>query len=265
MNQPKAARSLSPTLEKMREQIRSSFDPEFDFQSPGQVPWCRLEKPLAQARIAVVSTSGLHLASDSPFRAGVDPLGDTSFRIVPQDTKPEALALDAHYVDQRLTASDPEVALPTRALAALAAAGEIGAVAPRHYCFCGGILRPFPGLSESATQVFECLREDQVDAVVLAPTCSICVQTVCLLARELESRGLPTVCLTLVEELSRIVGAPRTLRVRFPFGAAFGDPGNRSLQRAVLEEALGLLVTASSRDEIQTSQHGWRRPPQEEP
>ena len=40
--------------------------------------------------------------------------------------------------------------------------------------------------------------------------------------------------------------APRVVGVEFPFGHAFGMPGNRAMQRQVLELALRVLAGASA-------------------
>lgn len=87
------------------------------------------------------------------------------------------------------------------------------------------------------------------------------MQTVCLLARELEARGLVTVTLSQEPELARIVGAPRVLELAFPFGAPFGDAGNASLHRAVLEEAWTWLTEATEPGAIRRSPLAWRRDP----
>jgi hypothetical protein len=96
---------------------------------------------------------------------------------------------------------------------------------------------------------------------VLLPTCSLCVQTMCLVARELEGRGFATAVVSLIPELSEIVGAPRTLNVVFPFGAPCGDPQHTELHRAVLMEALELLTEAQQAGEARDSRNAWRRSP----
>jgi glycine/betaine/sarcosine/D-proline reductase family selenoprotein B len=179
--------------------------------------------------------------------------------MIPHGTPSRLLALDAPYVDQKYTPADVEVALPMAALGELHREGHIGAPAPNHASFCGGILRPLPGLADSVESLHRALRDDGTTGVILLPTCSICVQTTCILARELEKRGMPTVAISLLPELSAIVGAPRTLVVRFPFGAPAGDPGNGDLHRAVLSEAIDLLLEAKAAGEVRTSALAWRR------
>lgn len=233
-------------------------DPAFRVLRRASIPWTPLARPIASARVALLTTGALHRRGDRPFRALEDPAGDASFRVVPHAATEAELDLDAPYVDAKHTARDPEVALPRRALDALVARGIAGSAAREHYSFCGGVLRPFPGLRASAEELVERARAGGVDAIVLAPTCSICVNTVALLAGEIEARGIATASLTLLPEITRAVGVPRALALKFPFGAPCGDPGNASLQQAVLAEALELLASAE-RGELRTSRHLWRR------
>jgi hypothetical protein len=251
----------NPALLRIVERIRNEIDPDFDFVSPGPPPWCPAPASLREAPVALVTTAGLHLKGEPPFRALEDPLGDTTFRLIPDRTPSSRLDLAAPYVDQRLIPQDTEVALPTAALETLHRRGLSGPAARRHASFCGGIVRPLPGLEESAERLAELFREDGARAVILLPSCPLCVQTVCLLARALERRGFPTVCVTLVPELSRIVGAPRSLAVRFRFGAPCGDPGNAALHRAVLREALELLERAEGPGALLESRLKWREAP----
>ena len=247
-----------PALVRIRERIRNEIDPGFEFRSPGPPPWCPASPGLRQAPVALITSAGLHLKGDTPFRALEDPLGDTTFRIIPDGTPSTHLDLTAPYVDQRIIPEDTEVALPMMALQALHRDGHSGPPAPRHASFCGGIVRPLPGLEQSAEQLAVLFREDGVASVILLPSCPLCVQTVCFLARGLERRGFPTVCVTLLAELSRIIGAPRSLSARFRFGAPCGDPGNAPLHRAVLREALELLQLAEGPGTLVESRFRWR-------
>ncbi len=249
----------STLLDRVVASIRAELDPSFEFRSPGPIPWCAASVDAARGPVALVTTAGLHLLSDPPFAD--DRLGDTSFRIVPRGTAPEELDLLAPYVDRKYIPGDPEVALPLDALERLHLRGAAGPPAPRHVSFSGGIVHPLPGLLPAASDVARIFREDGVGAVVLLPSCSLCVQTVCILARELEASGVPTVALTLLPELTRIVGAPRALALRFPFGAPAGDPGNAPLHEAVLLEALRLLIDAEAPGTLRESSHAWRRSP----
>jgi D-proline reductase (dithiol) PrdB len=65
-----------------------------------------------------------------------------------------------------------------------------------------------------------------------------------VLARWIETAGIPTVTVTMMPAVAEERRAPRIVGVEFPFGHAFGPPHDRALQRRVLELALRLLAGA---------------------
>lgn len=249
----------TPLLNRLRAHLRAGLDPNYEFLAFDDVPWTTPRASVRELRVALLSTADLHRRGDAPFESLETPWGDTSFRVIAHGLAESELALDAPYVDEKYIPRDPEVALPRRALDQLVAAGEVGSAAARHYSFAQGIVRPYPGLAQSAERVAEHLRLDRVDAVVLLPTCSLCVQTVAVLARELEARGFATVALTTLPELTTRVGAPRALASRFPFGAPAGDPGHRALHVAMLREALSLIDAARAPRTLVETALRWRR------
>lgn len=62
-----------------------------------------------------------------------------------------------------------------------------------------------------------------------------------LVARELERRGIATVTLSMLEEVTRKVKPPRTLLVPFGWGQPLGPPGEAELHRRVARAALAML------------------------
>ncbi len=69
----------------------------------------------------------------------------------------------------------------------------------------------------------------------------MCNQAVCLVAAELERRGVSTVALVLLRHVAEAVRPPRALVVPFRHGYALDRPNDPDRQRAVLEAALALL------------------------
>lgn len=249
----------TPVLNRLLAHLHAGLDPRYDFLAFDDVPFVTPRASVRKLRVALVATADLHRRGDEPFVSLETPLGDTSFRVIPHELPESELALDAPYVDEKYIPRDPEVALPRRALDELVERGAVGSAAPRHYSFAQGIVRPYPGLAESAERVTELLRADRVDALVLLPTCSLCVQTVAVLAREFEARGFATVALTNLPELTERVGAPRALASKFPFGAPAGDPGHRALHVAMLSEALARIDAATEPRTIVETTLRWRR------
>jgi hypothetical protein len=80
-----------------------------------------------------------------------------------------------------------------------------------------------------------------------------------LIARVLESYGMSTVNLSLNREISAKVGAPRSLYLRFPYGAALGEPGNVDQQRTILKDMLYALQSIEEPGTIIDLPYRWRR------
>ncbi len=62
-----------------------------------------------------------------------------------------------------------------------------------------------------------------------------------LIAGVIEKQGIPTICLSLLREVSEKVRPPRTLFVPFPMGSPLGEAGNPDLQTRTIRAALALL------------------------
>ena len=66
-----------------------------------------------------------------------------------------------------------------------------------------------------------------------------------LIARAIEERGIPTVCVVMNRDITDNVKTPRALFVHFPYGAPLGPAGNAAVQEAVVRAALELLIGAT--------------------
>jgi len=67
-----------------------------------------------------------------------------------------------------------------------------------------------------------------------------------VLARWIEASGIPTVVVTMMPAVAEERRAPRIVGVEFPLGHSFGMPGDKAMQRRVLELALRVLAGASA-------------------
>ena len=120
-------------------------------------------RPLAGARVSVVSSAGLFQTGDSPFS-----LGDASFRII--DALSPATIHMSHVsvsYDRVGFAQDLNVVFPIERLNALAQEGVIGSVARHHYSVMGAT-DPI-AMQASASAVAARMREDSVDIALLLP------------------------------------------------------------------------------------------------
>ena len=126
-------------------------------------PWVK-PPPLAQCRIAIVTTAGVHRKGDRPFGPGA-----TDYRIIPGDAKAADLVMSHQSVNFDRTGfqEDHNVAFPLDRLNELAKQGVVGAVADFHYSFMGAT--QIRQLETKAKELAQLLKDDGVDAVLLTP------------------------------------------------------------------------------------------------
>lgn len=129
-------------------------------------PWAPFNKSLSQARIAVMTTGGIHLAHQEAF----DVDGDHSYREIPLDTPLEDFRVAHTHYDTNGVAEDVDAVFAIHRLQELAAEGIVGEAQSPTYSFMGYI-RDVAGLMEvSAPDVAQRLKADGVDGVVIGTT-----------------------------------------------------------------------------------------------
>lgn len=138
------------------------------------VPWTPLAKPLAQARIALVTTAGINVRGEEPpFDYAQEQTrpdwGDPTYRTLPSSLRQEQVQTGHLHINNDDLDADINVALPVHQLNELAAAGVIGSVADRHYSFMGYQPDTTEWRERYAPEVARRLRDDRVDGVVLTP------------------------------------------------------------------------------------------------
>jgi D-proline reductase (dithiol) PrdB len=106
---------------------------EADCPQFATTPWVT-GSALSQRRVAIVSSAGLVVRGEMPFRGR-----DADYRAIPSGTTPEELLISHISVnfDRTGLQEDWKVAFPLDRLKELAADGVIGSVAETHYSFMG--------------------------------------------------------------------------------------------------------------------------------
>ena len=140
------------------------------WETEGEIPWTQVVKPLREARLALVTTAGIHHAGQPPFNMS-DKDGDPGFRELDGATLFDAFRITHDYYDHSDADRDPNVVLPLVPLQELVAEGVLGGLAETHYGFMGHIDgRHILTLIEvQAQEVARRLKQDRVDLVLLAP------------------------------------------------------------------------------------------------
>jgi D-proline reductase (dithiol) PrdB len=127
------------------------------------IPWSPLKKPLAEATVALVTTGGVHLCSDTPFVLK----SDSTYRSIPRTATNAELCITHEHYDRRDAARDLNLIFPLERLLELEAEGIVGRVAETHYGF-GFVDNPHDLLAPGH-RVGTLLAQANVDLVLLVP------------------------------------------------------------------------------------------------
>ncbi len=151
---------LSDLPEYEREHLISKSD-----EPVGPPVWVNPQKRLAEMRIALLTTAGLHFRDAPAFE-----FADATFRPISTEEDANTLVMShsSANFDKSGFAEDVNLVYPIDRFRELAASGKIGSVASVHYSFMGAGLLP-EAYAESASQVAGMLKQDNVDAVFLTP------------------------------------------------------------------------------------------------
>ncbi len=152
--------------------LLSSTIPVEEFS--GHIPWAEPSKPLSVSKVALVSTAGLSMKGDEPFDMDTErkrpSWGDPSWRRLRSDASSDTIVANHLHIDTSYIQRDLNVALPLDRLRELADSGLVGSSAETHYSIMG-----YQGpdkstlTNETAPQIAEAMRSEEVDLAVLAP------------------------------------------------------------------------------------------------
>ena len=236
-----------PYLQRVRDYyVALGYGAPYEWAHYAEVPFHRLDKPLPECRVALITTA-------APYQPGKGDQGPGApynaaakfYAVYSGDTAQDHDLRISHVAIDRIhtTAEDAAVYFPLAELRRAAATGQIGSVAPR---FHGAPTNR----SHRATLDVDCpeivarCREDAADAAILIPNCPVCHQTLSLAARMLEENGISTVVMGCAKDIVEHVGVPRFLFSDFPLGNGAGRPNDAASQAFTLHLALGLLERA---------------------
>ncbi len=133
------------------------------------VPLARLNKPLAEARVVMVSSCGVHLRTQRPMDV-THPLGYFGFRRVPSSARHDDLIIHQLKFPHDDADLDINVSFPVERLQEMVEAGELGSLSESFYSFIGYNMDPEKFEAEVATPIADAIgREAHADLALLVP------------------------------------------------------------------------------------------------
>ena len=253
-----------PYLQRIRDYYQGlGYGAPYRWAHYAEVPFQPLAKPLAQCRVALITTASPYQPDKgnqgpgAPYNAAAKFYnvysGDTA---IDHDLRISHVAYDRAHT----TAEDSNTWFPLPQLRLKAAAGRIGAVSHRfHGAPTNRSQRTT--LNQDCPELLARCRADRADAAILVPNCPVCHQTVSLAARHLEANGIATIVMGCAKDIVEYVGVPRFLFSDFPLGNSAGRPRDPASQSFALELALRVLESAPAPRTTVQSPLRWDRDP----
>ena len=156
-----------PRMEDLNEYQRSR-DLMFACMEHDASPFNPLRKELSQAKVALVTTAGLHLRGDKPFFDR----GDPSYRIIPSNTPARDIVQSHNSIGFDHTAfyRDVNITFPVDRLHELVERSVIGCLSENFYSFAGSLWDPREQMDVTGPEVVRRLLDEDVDVVLFMPT-----------------------------------------------------------------------------------------------
>lgn len=157
-------------------------------------------------------------------------------------------------------ADDLSTYFPLSALRRAAHQGWIGDVASRFHSLPTNRSNRI-STAIDAPKIVSRVRAEKAKAAILVANCSVCHQSLALVARALEAAGVVTVLMGCAKDIVEHCGVPRFLFRNFPLGNAAGRPHDRASHEDTHRLALNLLQFATApRTTVQSVQR-WSANP----
>jgi len=228
-----------------------------------KVPFTRLQKPLSQSVLGLITTAVQFDPSKGDQGPGAPYNAAAKFYEPyksPINQKHDLRIAHVGIDRKNANMTESECWFPLAAARRVVEMGRLQMVSPNFYGLPTNRSQRHT-LEIDAPQILEMLRADYVDVAILIPNCPICHQSQSLLARYLEEAGIPTVVMGAAKDIVEYCGVPRFLFSDFPLGNAAARPNDPASQDLNFELALRLLESAPAPRTTVQSPLVWSQDP----
>ena len=253
---------MSPPVPYMRRTrdwyLALGFDNPYVWAHNTDIPFTPLKKPVSETKLALITTASPYQPDKGDQGPGAPYNASAKFyEVYSGDVRQDHDLRIAHVAIDRdhTSMEDSGTWFPLPVLRAVA--GRLfGSLAPRFHGLPTNRSQRHT-LAVDAPEILKRCRDDGAEAALFVPNCPVCHQSVTLVARHLETAGIPTVIMGCARDVVEHAGAPRFLFSDFPLGNSAGKPFDPQSQAKTLALALATLGTATGPGETVSNPQIW--------
>jgi D-proline reductase (dithiol) PrdB len=214
----------------------------YPFIENSHAPFTPVQRALPMLNLALVTSAGAYIDGTEPFDTDSRD-GDTNFREIPIEVGPEDLKYAAKGYDPAAVLQDRNAQIPIERLLEYQENAVIGNLNNVWWSLSSYIPNAALVAREMAPKIADRLVRYDVQAALLVPASRLCHQTLGIIARGIEEKGIPTILLSVDRGITDMVRPPRTAYYVGEFGSVAGKPGWQQYQHRVLDESLRWMET----------------------
>ncbi len=214
----------------------------YPFVENTNAPFNPLRRALPLLNLALISSAGAYIDGTEPFDLGSKD-GDPNFREIPIEVGAEDLRYAAKGYDAKFVQEDRNSQVPIERLREYEGNAVIGQLNDCWWSLSPYIPNAAMVANEIAPKIAERLERYQVQAALLIPASRLCHQTLGIIARGIESHGIPTIMISVDRDATDLVRPPRTAYHAGELGRVSGEPNWKQHQLRILDETLRWIET----------------------
>lgn len=212
---------------------------DYPFVENKRASFVPARRALPMLNLALISSAGAYIDGTEPFVIEAD--GDASLREIPIEIEAGDLRYVARGYNPQAVNEDMNAQIPLQRLLEFQGNGIIGQLNPAFWSFSGFIPDASRVVEQLAPRLVERVTRYEAQAALLIPASRLCHQSVGLVARALESAGIPTMMIAVDRAAVERVHPPRAGLYNGKIGSVAGLPKWPEHQRRVLDESLRLF------------------------
>lgn len=214
----------------------------YPFIENTNAPFTPMRRALPMLNLALISSAGAYIDGTESFDLESRD-GDISYREIPIEVEAADMLYAARGYDPAAVLADRNAQIPIERLTEYSNNGVIGKLNEVWWSLSSWTPNAARVARELAPRLAERLHGYEVQAALLIPATRLCHQTLGIVARELETKGIPTIMLSVDATLTDKIRPPRVAFYDGEIGAVAGKPNWKQYQLRVLDESLRWIET----------------------